>query len=411
MTNSFLTTSKVLNEGIMLLENELVLGSLISNDYSDQFNAVGDTITIRRPAQYSVQRNNLDITSSGKQDIVQGGVSVTLTKTATVAVDITAKERTLSFDRLSDDVIKPAMVTLKDTIEQDIAALYPKFYHFAGTPGTVPANFMALATPGAIMTDGAVPMSGRVAVHGTDTAASLADSLKGAYVQPIAKKAIEEAKIGRYANFDNYMSAHAPTHTVGVATGTPKVDGGTQAVAYTAVKDSWKQDLVTKGWTNSVTGILKAGDVFTIDGVYAVNPVSKQSTGRLQTFTVLADANSGASTGPATLSISPPIISSGAYQTVSAAPADNAGITVKTGTGGSSYKQSLLFHPNAMTLVTRGLDIPAGQGVKSTTKSGNRVTVSATEFINGNTLTQTIRFDMLYEVLVIDPRLGLRVTA
>lgn len=409
MSNSLLNTSLVLNEGIMLLENELVFGGLISNDYSDKFQHVGDTITIRRPAQYQVIRNNLDITGAS-QDIVQGGVSVTLTKTATVPVTITAKERTLSFDRLSEDVIKPAMVTLKDTIEQDIAALYPKFYHFDGTPGTTPSTFLSLANSGAILTDAAVPSSGRVAVHGTGASAALADGLKGVYVQGKAKTALEEASIGRYAGFDNYMSAHAPTHVVGVATGTPVVSGASQNVTYASVKDTWSQTLNTAGWTASTTGILKAGDVFTIANVYAVNPVSKQSTGRLQTFTVLADANSGASTGPAALTISPPIITSGAYQTVSAAPANNAAITVKTGTGGSSYKQSLLFHPAAMTLVTRGLDIPQGSGVKTSTKTGNKVTVSVTEFVDGKTLNQTLRFDMLYEVLVIDPRLGMRLT-
>ena len=75
--------------------------------------------------------------------------------------------------------------------------------------------------------------------------------------------------------------------------------------------------------------------MFTIASVYAVNPATKASTGRLQTFTVLADADSGASTGPAALTISPPIITSGAFQTVNSAPADNAAITVKTGTGGT----------------------------------------------------------------------------
>jgi hypothetical protein len=63
-----------------------------------------------------------------------------------------------------------------------------------------------------------------------------------------------------------------------------------------------------------------------------------------------------------------------------------------------------------MTLVTRPLDIPAGQGLKTSTKSGNKVSVAVSEFVDGNTLKQKIRFDMLYEALVIDPRLGLRQT-
>jgi hypothetical protein len=410
MTNVLQNTSLIANEGLMHLENALTFGALISNDYSDKFESVGETISIRRPAQYAVQKNNLDITS-GIQDIVQGTVPVTLTKTGTVAVNITAKERTLSFDRFSEDVLKPAMIALADEIEQTIAGQYFKFYHFAGTPGTVPANFLDLANAGAILTDGAVPKAGRVGVHGTQATAVLSDGLKGVFVQQKAKTALEEASFGRYGGFDNYESAHAPTHVVGVATGTPRVNGANQGVTYDAAKNTYSQTLNTDGWTNSTTNILRAGDVFTIANVNAVNPVSKQDTGRLQTFTVLANANSGASTGPAALTISPPIITSGAYQTVTAAPADDAVITVRTGSGGVGYKQSLLMHPAAMTLVTRPLDIPSGQGLKTSTKSGNKVSVSVSEFVNGNTLAQTIRFDMLYEALVIDPRLGLRLTS
>lgn len=409
MPNALITPTVVLNEGLMHLENELVMGAMISNDYSDEFVAKGETINIRRPAQYTVQRDNLDITS-GIQDIEQATVPVSLTKTATIAVKLTAKERTLSFDRLSEDIIKPAMIKLKDEIEMSIASQYYKFYHFSGTPGTSPATFLSLANAGALMDDAAIPMSGRVAIHGSQAAATLADGLKGVYVQGIAKTAIEKAKVGEYANFDNYKSQHAPTHTVGVATGTPLVNGGTQGTTYALSKNTWSQTLATNGWTNSTTGILKAGDVITIGGVFSVNPVSKQSTGRLQHFTVLADANSGASTGPADLTISPPIIASGAYQTVTAVPADDAPITVVTGTGGAAYKQSLLLNPSAMTLVTRALDIPQGQGLKTVTKSGNRVTVSCSEFVNGMTLDQIMRFDMLYETPVIDARLGLRLT-
>lgn len=147
--------------------------------------------------------------------------------------------------------------------------------------------------------------------------------------------------------------------------------------------------------------------MFTIAGVFAVNPVSKESTGRLQTFTVLADANSGATTGPASLTISPPMIADGAYQTVSAAPADNAAIVVKTS---GTNKQSLLLHPKAFALVTRPLKIPTGAGVKTATKAGNKVTISCTEWVDGNTLQHNMRFDMLFGVKCLDPRLGARLT-
>lgn len=104
------------------------------------------------------------------------------------------------------------------------------------------------------------------------------------------------------------------------------------------------------------------------------------------------------------------MITSGAYQTVTAAPADNAAITVKTGSSGATNKQSLLLHPKAFALVTRPLKIASGAGVKTSTKSGNKVTISCTEWVDGNTLQHNMRFDMLFGVKCLDQRLGMRLT-
>ena len=409
MANAFLTPSVFANEGLRQLENELILGNKVHTDYSKEFSFNGATINIRKPTSYIGQDDNLDVTSYS-EDIEQAQTTITMDKTVSIKVDIGAIDGTLSFDRVQEDVIRPAVIKMRDRIETELASLYTQAYWFTGTPGTVPSTFLSLGTGGAILTDAAVPMADRIAVHGTDAALNLADGLKGVYVSDKAKTAFEEAQIGKYGGFMNYESVHAPTHTVGVATGTPLVNAGSQNVTYAASKNTWTQTLNTDGWTNSTTGILKAGDVITIAGVFAVNPISKQSTGRLQTFTVTADADSGASTGPAALTISPPIITSGAYQTVSAAPAENAAITVKTGTGATSYKQSLLMHPKALALVSRPLKIASGAGVKTSTKSGNKVTISCTEWVDGNTLAHNMRFDMLFGVKMLDPRLIARLT-
>jgi len=406
MANSFITPGHIAPEALRHLENEMVLGNLVHTDYSKEYVAKGETISIRRPTQFRPIDNNLDITGV-RQDIEQATIPLTLDQTATIPVELGVKDKTLSFDRFSEDIIKPAMIQMKDRIEQAIANTYWKFYHFTGTPGTVPSTFLSLAQSGAVMTDGAVPMSPRYAVHGTEASVALADGLKGVFVQDKAKTAFEEAKIGRYGQFDNYMSVHAPTHIPGVLTGSPTLTGSAQSTTYDASKATWSMDLNTTAWTASTANIVRRGDVFTIDGVFAVNPVSKQSTGRLQTFTVMANANSVGG-GATTITVSPPIITSGPYQTVSNAPATTAPITVRSGT--AQRKQSLLFHPKAIALVSRPLDITNGAGVKTATRSGNKVTISVTEFIDGNTLAHTIRFDMLFKADVIDPRLGLRLT-
>lgn len=408
MANTFLTPSVFAQEGLMILENELVLGNKVRADYSDTFAMVGDTINIRRQTAFSGQADNLDLTSF-TEDVTEGKTTISMNKTLSTKVNIGVLDRTLSFDRVSQEVIRPVMVKFKDYIEQQIAAQYTGVYHFDGTPGTVPATFLSLATPNAIMTDVGIPNSDRFAVHSPTASATLADSLKGSYVSAKAKTAFEQSLIGRYGGLENYESVHAPTHTVGPLGGTPLVNGASQNVTYATAKDTWSQTLITDGWTAAAAARLKAGDIITLDAVFAVNPNTKASTGRLQTFTVLADASSNGS-GQATITISPPIITSGAFQTVTNAPADNAPILVKTGTAATAYRQSLLLDPKAIALVSRPLDIPSGEGLKTSTVSGEFVTMSVSSWVDGNTLNENMRFDMLWKPIVLDPRRGMRLT-
>lgn len=397
-------------EFVRLLEQELVLGNMVGVDMSDEFKKNGSTVYVRRQMQYLGQDDNIDL-SSYTEDVDEGTVAVSMDKTWSNKVSIGATDRTLSFDRWSDMVVLPMARRAAEKIETSLSDLYTKFYHFDGTPGTPPATIATLADAGAYMSDVGIPVSGRVGFHSPVVGAKISAAIAGSNIQGRNKTALEKAMIGTAGGFDNYETAFVPTHTVGVATGTPLVNGASQNVTYNTAKNSWSQTLNTDGWTNSTTGILKAGDTFTIAGVNSVHPGTKASTGRLQTFTVLSDADSGASTGPAALTVSPPIITSGAFQTVTAAPADNAAITVKTGTGATAYRQSLLLDPACATLVSRPLDIPGDAGLKTSTQSGNKVTVSVSEWTDGNTLAHNMRFDVLWGREVLDPRRGLRLTS
>lgn len=410
MANAFYTPTQVAREFVRMLEQELVFGNMVGTDISNEFQMKGQTVYVRRQMQYLGQDDNLDL-SSYSEDVTEGTVAVSMDNTWSNKVTIGAKDRTLDFDRWAEMVVRPNARRAAEKIEVSLANLYSQFYNFTGTPGTAPSTILELANAGAYMTDVGIPVGGRVAFHPPVVAASLSSVVAAGYVAGANKTALEKASIGMQGGFDNFTTAFAPSHTVGVATGTPLVNGGTQSVTYATAKDTWSQTLNTDGWTNSTADILKAGDTFTIANVYSVHPGTKASTGRLQTFTVLADAASGASTGPAALTISPPMIISGGFQTVTAAPADNAAITVKTGTGGSTYRQSLLLDPNAVTLVSRPLDIPGDAGLKTSTATGNKVTVSVSEWTDGNTLAHNMRFDMLWGDKVLDPRRGLRLTS
>jgi hypothetical protein len=409
MPNSFFTVAEISKEVVRLMENELVLGKAVGIDMLENEKVKsGGSVKVRRQMQYLGQDNNLDL-SAFAEDVTEGTVTVNLDQTWSNKISIGALDRTLSFDRYSDMVLKPMARRAAERVEASIAALYPAFYWFDGTPGTVPATYSAVADAGAIFTDGGNTVAGRLGFHSPTCSAKLAALIQGTYVDGNNKKALEMAKVGRYAGFDNYESVFVPTHTVGPLGGTPLVNGGTQAVTYATAKDTWSQSLITDGWTAAAALRVRAGDVFTIANVNAINPNTKQSTGRLQTFTILSNGSSDAS-GNLTLTISPPIITSGAFQTVDAQPADNVALTIKTGTASTAYRQSLLLDPQAIALVSRPLDIPTGEGVSTSTVSGEHVAMSVTKWVEGNTLNENMRFDMLWKPIVLDPRRGMRLT-
>jgi hypothetical protein len=123
----------------------------------------------------------------------------------------------------------------------------------------------------------------------------------------------------------------------------------------------------------------------------------------------LADADSGASTGPSSLTISPPIITSGPYQTVTAAPADGAVVTIKTGTAATAYPQNLAFHKNAITLAVAQIDMP-DEGAKSSRVNYDGISIrSVLQYVISSDKT-FYRFDILYGIKTQNRGFGCRIT-
>lgn len=398
----------IAKEALAQLENNLVLGNLVHKEYKNEFKKIGDTVNIRRPVKFFTS----DGATRVNQDVEEGTTNVVMNQRKHVSWNFSTQDLTLRIEDYSERYIRPAMITLGNTMDKYLAGLYYNIWNSTGTPGTTPSTFALVSTAAQRLDEMAVSGEDRFAALSPAAAWGIAGNQTTLQQQEMVKGAYRKAAIGDVAGFATYRSQNVPNHTVGVATGTPLVNGASQNVTYANADDVYSQSLITDGWTNSTTGILKAGDVFTIAGVYAVNPVPGEgSTGKtvmpyLQQFTVLADANSGASTGPATLTISPAIITSGPYQTVSAAPADNAAITVR-GTGATAYPQNLCLHKNAIALVTVPLEMPDGVSFKGRA-SANGLSVRIVKDYDIDNDVDIIRVDTLYGGKVIYPDLGCR---
>lgn len=408
MSNSLLTPTIILRESLRLLDNNLVMGSLVNRAYEDEFtdqvkgNKVGETIQVRRPVRYTVRSGAV----VQAQDTTEGKVSISVDTQEGVDLKFTSRDMTMTISMFSDRYLKPAMLQLANSVDVKLASLYRKVWNWVGTPGQTINSFADFALAPQRLDEMAVPADRSAILSPADTY-GLLGSFTGLYLNDVAGNALKRAKLPMLAGIDPYSTQNVQTHVVGAAGGTPLVRGASQGTTYALVKDSMEQTLATDGWTGS--SVLKAGDVFTIDGVYAVNPVTKAVLPYLQQFVVKADVTTAASSANETdLTISPPIITSGAYQTVSAAPADDAPITYK-GTASTGYLQNMAFHKDAFALCMVPMEKPEG-AVSVTRESYKGLSARLIPFYDGTNDVSYWRLDILYGVKAVYPDLATRIS-
>ena len=251
-----------------------------------------------------------------------------------------------------------------------------------------------------------IPMENRCGMLEPGTAEALAKNIENKHNVSGSNDAMRQASIGRIRNMDLYSTPVQFVHTVGNYDGSGAVNGGSQTKNYSdaddvdstkKVSETMRQQLVTDGWSNNRTGLLKKGDVITIGNVFDVNQDNKATiAGELKTFTVLEDVNSNGS-GEATLVISPAIIPTGAYQNCSAGPADNAAITVVTGDANSQHVNELFWPKSALQFVMVPIIIDDDlQNLRPTRVSQEGLSLSM--FVDGdiNDLRAKKRVDALF---------------
>lgn len=408
MANTTLTADIVAKMSLAILDNELGWVKKIhrghQEEYSNSVNGykIGETISIRRPADFTVRTGP----TLSAQDVIEGKTTLTVDQQIGVDFQFSSTDLTLSMNNLAERVVKPAMTSIVNHLANDVATqMYRGLYNWVGTPGNTVNTFAEFALAAERLDEMAVPTADRCAVLSPTDHWGLVGNQTGLYVQGLAGSAYSNGSLGKIGGIETYMSQVTPTHTTGTRDDTtPLVNGADQNVTYDTAKNTWTQTLVCDGFDASAT--LKAGDVFTIANVYMVNPRTKISTGILQQFVVTADAT--ASSGAVSPVISPPIIISGPHQTVNAAPANDAAIT-NVGAASSNYRQNMAFHKNAMSLAVVPMEMPQG-AVNGSRQSYKDFSVRVIPIYDGTNDISKWRLDMLYGRKLVDPRLGVRLS-
>jgi len=331
------------------------------------------------------------------QDDNEQYTTLTVSTQKHIGVNFTSAELTMQLDDFAERVLKPRISQLASSIDADVANAYKNIYASVGTPGTTPSTSLVLLQAQQKLNEAAAVMSPRYATVNPAANAGLVEGMKGLFnpTDTISKQ-FKNGMMGTgVLGFDEInMSQSIKQHTTGswgtgiTVTSTVSTQGqSTLGISFTGSSKTWN-----------------VGDVFTIAGVYAVNPQTRESTGSLQQFVVTAAA-SGSST--ATLNISPAIYTSdNALATVDSFPQASAAITM-VGSSATQYPQNLVYHKDAITFATADLLLPQGVDMASrAVHNGISLRVVRQYDINNDRLP--CRIDVLYGFSTIRPQMACR---
>lgn len=418
MPNNLVTTSWVIREASVLLDNNLIGKKMVYTDYSDEFTeGRGETVTMKLPNSY-IGRTTMTM---AVQDTDTGSVPINIDRTAGVDITFTDRERTFSVVRFREEILVPAMRTVANIIDRDIWAESNKFWNWTGTAGTTVDGWDDVARAAQRLEEGAVPDPKFAVLTPADKFGFLNGARSLPNTQPAARDAYEDAEFTRVAGMAVASTQNLPALVTGTRVNGAGLltNGANQTTTWAATRTTQAQNLVCDGFGANAT--VRAGEVFTLgtlaNGVLAVNPVPGTSAGkpsydRLQQFVVNADATADGS-GNITLNISPPIIPSGAYQTVQltgtvAASTDNVNLVFQ-GAASTTFRPSLAMHRNAIAFVNRPLVMPEGvtDCARETYKGLSMRFCPVWDGINS---VGRWRFDVAYGVRAIRPDLGTRLS-
>lgn len=398
MSNTLVTCSIVAKEALAILENMLSFSANVNRDYEAEFSAnqsrgysPGQTINIKKPPRYTYRAGRVSV----PQATVESTIPLTLSQGGT-DLNFTGIERTLSLQQL-EQKLTAAMATVANEIDRqglDLARVAT--FNVIGTPGTLPTT-QALAL--AAVTGLNQRLDEMAAPRDKQRSLIMNPALNASMVQGFAglfnNSSTLDKQFQRGVMVDSLGIAYAMDQNVATHT------NGTQVVAGTNINGANQT-----GSSITVVGLggtITRGTKITLPGVFAVNPQSRQSTGVAAQFTVTADVAGGATSIP----ISPAIVTSGAFQNVTASPTSGSPFTI-FGTVSASYGANVAYHRDAFTLAMVPMYAPpSGKGVIDVAQETHKgLTMKVTEFYDGVNDNYIMRMDVLFGWAATYPELS-----
>jgi hypothetical protein len=412
MAHNMLTNTVITREAARILHQEGTFFSNINREYRDEFARdgakAGTTIGLRLPAKYTVRTN---ATYTG-QDHVERSTPLAVLSQYGVDVSFTTADRTLSLDDFSKRVLRPAVKQLAAKIEYDcLAAAYKLVHRGINATTDTKLTYRYFQKGGQALTEELSPVTDRTAILNPASVVEFLDATKGLFAhQSNLNEQFREGMMGRTGGLEVGENTLLPPHTTGTMAGSPLSFGAALGLSTTA--NSWVSTTALSVTGATANGTLKAGDIITLSGVYAVHGESKANTGRLQQFVVQADVTMTTATSTYTVTVKPALIygSGNAFQnTALSGVSDTSGLTVtRLGASATAFAQDLAFHKDAFAFASVDLEDMSPYGANCSRAVSDNISIRFIQQYDSSADTVRGRFDVLWGFAPLLPELAVR---
>ncbi len=441
--NDAFVPEKWAQEGLVILEENMVMAHLVHRDFEDEVQRFGDVVNTRRPNKFKIARK-VDGDTLTYQDAQSTNVPVKLDQWFVQPFTIYDGEDTMSFQDLVQIYLHPAMLSIANGVDRAVSGQVQRF--FGGVTARVGRlENLASATSNEIVLDARQVLDTNLAPrdarrHLLLTSASETALLKNDIFVKANERgddgtALENARLGKIYGFNTWMGQNVPslvsgttiagTSTAARAAGYAgaitctlgatvvgefiNVAGNDQPTYCTAITAA-TTDFTLNEALKYATGALAVATAYTSDtvdhpsaGTYAIGWTKPIQMDTIARFTIgqLCAFGTGANrrtytvieiTG-ATLYLDRPL-------EVAVADGDRA-------FPGPQGNMNIAFHREALALITRPLALPrAGTGVQAAVASYNGISMRITMQYNQSAGGTQVNCDMLAGLAVLDTNLA-----
>jgi len=438
-------------EGLAILEENMVVANLVHRDFEDEVKDFGDVVNTRRPGTFRINRKR-DGTTLSQQDASATNVQVPLDQWFYNSFVIKDGEASKSFQDLVDIYLRPGMQTIARAVDRSVLG---RCHNFLRAPANRVGRLQNLTSANSkdymleareVLNVNKAPTDGRnlVLAAASETALLKNDMFLKANERGDGGTALENAELGRILGFTTYMdqnvnSLAAATMVGQVETGTitnPLAAGGSGSLAclITGYEASVGEFANVAG--NDQPTYLTAVTAATDTTAVTMNEVNKYATLSSAVLTVYVKM---AVKGDFAAAYSEAIVLDGwtvapqiGQLVAFGASANRRTYTIIESWLSASGEQSILldrplevlladnddafpgpagalnmaFHRDSLALVTRPLAVPNGRlGVMSSVGSYNNIAMRVTmqyDIQEGGTV---VNLDILAGVAVLDENL------